>query len=246
MKRKESIKIIVADDDKFYRNIIVERIEQEEDLEVVKSLENGDLVYEEILKGYADVAILDMIMPHIDGLGVLEKLSSTNLIKIPKFIFLSGIDDSNLTQRVLDLGASYYLKKPFDLDLLVSRIRNLVKDDNRTSVISNNDIVDVVISFFGISEKLSGYKYIKMAIEVVVENNGVMDSITKIIYPKIARKYNTTDKNVERNIRNCIEQAYSEGRLNIGVFNLEKRPTNSEFIKEVAKKVMNMLKSGSK
>ena len=85
-----------------------------------------------------------------------------------------------------------------------------------------------------------------MAIEVVVENNGVMDSITKIIYPKIARKYNTTDKNVERNIRNCIEQAYSEGRLNIGVFNLEKRPTNSEFIKEVAKKVMNMLKSGSK
>ena len=97
----------------------------------------------------------------------------------------------------------------------------------------------------GISEKLSGYNYIKKAIEIVVENNGAMDSITKIIYPRIAREYYTTDKNVERNIRNCIEQAYKEKKLNSQIFNLDKRPTNSEFIKQATKIAMNMVKDNT-
>ena len=242
MEREDSIKIIVADDDKFYRNIIAERIEKEEDLTVVKSLENGNLVYEEILKGYADVVILDMIMPHIDGLGVLEKLCSKNIDKVPKFIFLSGIDDTKLTQKVLDMGASYYLKKPFDLDILVYRIRNLIREKTK---ISNkyDDMVDKIMNLFGISPKFTGYKYLKSAIDIVIKNNGDMESVTKIIYPKIAKKYGTTDKNVERNIRNCIEQAYNEKKLNKEVFDAQRKPTNSEVIKKATNTLMISIKS---
>ena len=231
--------IIIADDNELFRGVLEERIKEEPGLNLVKSVNNGFCVYEEILKGYADVVILDMIMPGLDGIGVLEKLKDVYLPNNPHYIIFSGIDEPKLTQKALDMGASYYLKKPFDLDVLIQRIRSLKEKQSSKNIIIDNAI-DGIMARLGISQKLNGYTYIKKAILIVFKNKGSMDSITKIIYPKIAAECKTTDKNVERSIRNCIERAYKENALEkiYNSLNLHRKPTNSEFIMRVANKLM--------
>ena len=241
MREDRIINIIIADDNKSFRDILEERIEKEPGFNLVTSVENGTLVYEEILKGYADVVILDMIMPELDGLAVLEKVKGLELTHRPHFIFFSGIDETKLAQRALEMGASYYLKKPFDLDVLIERIRNLKEEKDSKNIAIDNEI-NGLITKLGIQKKLKGYVYIKKAIWMVFKNKGSMGSITKTIYPKIANEFKTTDKNVERSIRNCIERAYKENALGktYQLFNLYRKPTNSEFIMKVASKLMLM------
>lgn len=244
MSKDGTTNIIIADDNEFFRNILEERIKNELGLNLVKSVENGILLYDEILKGYADVVILDMIMPGLDGMGVLEKIKGVDLPNKPCYIFFSGIDEPKLTQKALEMGASFYLKKPFDLDILIERIRGLRKErSKRSSNKTLDNVINGIMTKLGISQKLNGYIYIKKAILMVFENKGSIDSITKVIYPQIAAECNTTDKNVERSIRNCIERAYKENDLSKSykLFNLCRKPTNSEFIMKIANKLMIMI-----
>ena len=239
MKITDTKKIIIADDNEFFRDILEERINEEDGLEVIKSLGNGSLVYEEILKGHADLVILDIIMPVLDGIGVLEKVQNENLIKKPKFICFSGLDEMKLVKKAFSMGASYYLKKPFSLEVLIERIKALDYEENN---ILEKELEDIM-GKLGISQKVNGYLYIKKAILMVIKNNGVMDSITKVIYPYIANEYNTTDKNVERSIRSCIKRAFKDEKENCWYrlsLDLSDKPTNAEFIQKIANKLINI------
>lgn len=257
----KKIQVVIADDNREFGDILYEYLNNQSDIEVVGVARDGIEAFELITSKMPDIAILDIIMPHLDGLGVLEKIGSTPISKRPLFIILSAVGQDKITQRALALGAEYYVVKPFDMDVLVSRIRQL-KNINQSNVIRSDYGHEVKQSYqpieprnlevevtsimheIGVPAHIKGYQYLRDAIMMVVKDLDVINSITKLLYPSIAREYNTTPSRVERAIRHAIEVAWSRGQVDTidSLFgytvNLGKgKPTNSEFIAMVADKL---------
>ncbi len=257
----KKIQVVIADDNREFGDILYEYLNNQSDIEVVGVARDGIEAFELITSKMPDIAILDIIMPHLDGLGVLEKIGSTPISKRPLFIILSAVGQDKITQRALALGAEYYVVKPFDMDVLVSRIRQL-KNVTQSNVIRSdyghefrqsyqpaeprNLEVEVtsIMHEIGVPAHIKGYQYLRDAIMMVVKDLDVINSITKLLYPSIAREYNTTPSRVERAIRHAIEVAWSRGQVDTidSLFgytvNLGKgKPTNSEFIAMVADKL---------
>ena len=176
-------------------------------------------------------------MPHLDGLGVLEKLNQKKLDSYPKIIILSAVGQDKITQRAILMGADYYIVKPFDLELLVKRVREITHDLDHeiqrraTSMIMENpeipyqpvntvnrnnslesDITNIIHEV-GVPAHIKGYQYLREAIFMVVKDVELLNGITKELYPGIAKKFNTTPSRVERAIRHAIEVAWSRGRI---------------------------------
>jgi len=198
---------------------------------------NGNDALDMINKEEPDVVVLDIIMPHLDGLGVMEKLG--DVPNKPRVIILTSFGQENMTQRAVQLGADYYILKPFDLDTLGKRIRQLVGVNEITSTVSYssksiislsdqsiNDkgtsnktakIVDVevtkMIQQMGVPAHVKGYQYLRDAIVLVIKDVSLLGAVTKELYPMIAKKYNTTPSRVERAIRHAIELAWDRGNI---------------------------------
>ncbi|MFZ5988852.1 MAG: sporulation transcription factor Spo0A [Bacillota bacterium] len=257
----KKIQVVIADDNREFGDILYEYLNNQNDIEVVGVARDGIEAYDLITTKLPDIAILDIIMPHLDGLGVLEKIGSTAMSKRPLFIILSAVGQDKITQRALALGAEYYVVKPFDMDVLVSRIRQL-KNVAHSNVIRSEHTSDIRPSYhapqpknleaevtnimheIGVPAHIKGYQYLRDAIMMVVKDLDVINSITKQLYPSIAREYNTTPSRVERAIRHAIEVAWSRGQVDTidslfgYTINLGKgKPTNSEFIAMVADKL---------
>ncbi|TCO79206.1 sporulation transcription factor Spo0A [Marinisporobacter balticus] len=260
----KNISVIIADDNKDFCDILNEYLGKQEDLEIVGVAKDGleaiDLVSEEL----PDVLVLDIIMPHLDGLGVLEKLASMNLKKFPKIIVLSAVGQDKITQRAIALGADYYVVKPFDFEIFIKRIRQLTgnvqftpeKRSNYKDLLINTSPntpnkmksleaeITNIIHEIGVPAHIKGYLYLREAITMVVENIEMLSAVTKELYPSIAKKFNTTPSRVERAIRHAIEVAWSRGKVDTinnlfgyTVHNDKGKPTNSEFIAMVADKL---------
>ena len=120
---KEKIRILIADDNFDFVTTIVNYLNQEEDFEIVATAKDGIEAFEKIMKTNPDVVLLDVIMPHMDGLGVLEKLNEEG--KTITCIMLSAVGQTKITQKAISLGADYYVVKPFDIDVLINRIRDI-------------------------------------------------------------------------------------------------------------------------
>ena len=264
----KKIQVMIADDNKEFGDILSEYLSTQLDIEVVGIARDGLEALDMIAGKMPDIAILDIIMPHLDGLGVLEKVNSLGLKKRPLFIILSAVGQDKITQRALALGAEYYIVKPFDMDVLVSRIRQL-KDSGNPQVIRldcsgnckpshraplhRNLEVEVtnVMHEIGVPAHIKGYQYLRDAIMMVVNNLEIINSITKQLYPSIAREYNTTPSRVERAIRHAIEVAWSRGQIDAidSLFGYtvsvgKGKPTNSEFIAMIADKLRLEMKAG--
>ncbi len=264
----KKIQIIIADDNKEFSDILFEYLNSQGDIEVVGMAKDGNEACELIADKLPDIAILDIIMPHLDGLGVLEKVRTMSLKKRPLFIILSAVGQDKITQRALSLGAEYYIVKPFDMDVLVSRIRQL-KDSSHNPIIRSDYVSDVKSSYraptqrnlevevtnmmheIGVPAHIKGYQYLRDAIMMVVKDLDIINSITKQLYPSIAREYNTTPSRVERAIRHAIEVAWSRGQVETidALFGYtvsigKGKPTNSEFIAMVADKLRLEMKVG--
>lgn len=260
----QNIKVLLADDNREFTNLLSEFISSQEDMEVIGIAFNGDEVLEYIMQGRVpDVLILDIIMPHLDGLGVLERLREMNFEKPPKIIMLTAFGQENITQKAVQLGASYYILKPFDMEMLINRIRQLVfptsqasssvgtgTNGGRPNVIpmskgKNLDAsITSIIHEIGVPAHIKGYQYLREAITMVYNNIEILGAITKTLYPAIAEKYKTTPSRVERAIRHAIEVAWTRGNIDsishlFGyTVNISKaKPTNSEFIAMVADKL---------
>lgn len=257
----KKIQVVIADDNREFGDILYEYLNNQCDIEVVGVARDGIEAFDLITSKMPDIAILDIIMPHLDGLGVLEKVGSTPISKRPLFIILSAVGQDKITQRALALGAEYYVVKPFDMDGLVSRIRQL-KNITQSNVIRSDYSFEAKPAFqhseprnlevevtnimheIGVPAHIKGYQYLRDAIMMVVKDLDVINSITKLLYPSIAREYNTTPSRVERAIRHAIEVAWSRGQVDTidslfgYTINLGKgKPTNSEFIAMVADKL---------
>lgn len=243
------LKVFVADDNREFSDLLVEYLEQQRDIEVVGKAYNGKEALDLIAENPPDVLLLDIIMPHLDGLGVLEKINEME--NKPKVIMLTAFGQEDITRKAVELGASYYILKPFNMDVLVERIRLLgngavpapsVSSLSRVTKKSSLEAdVTGIIHEIGIPAHIKGYHYLREAIMMVVEDVDLLGSVTKILYPRIAEKFDTTSSRVERAIRHAIEVAWSRNNIDtIKKFfgytvNTERgKPTNSEFIALVA------------
>lgn len=273
MNLNEKIRILVADDNKEFGDTLVSYLEKEENFEVVGIARDGNQAVDEITMMKPDIVLLDIIMPHLDGLGVLEKLNESNMENKPMCIILSAVGQDKITQKAINLGAQYYIVKPFDIQILVKRIKelkyyqpsqyknNFISREIKTQYIDispeekkNEEnleaLVTNVIHEVGVPAHIKGYQYLREAIMMVVNDIDVINQITKSLYPQIARKYSTTPSRVERAIRHAIEVAWGRGQQeaveNIFGYTISAskgKPTNSEFIAMIADKLRLELKS---
>ncbi|WP_420330389.1 sporulation transcription factor Spo0A [Metaclostridioides mangenotii] len=258
----EKIKIVLADDNKDFCQVLNEYLSNEDDIEVLGIAKDGIEALELVKKTQPDLLVLDIIMPHLDGLGVIEKLNSMEIAKFPKIIVLSAVGQDKITQNAISLGADYYIVKPFDFVVFINRIRELVSNkavkiepkQNYDTQMTRSDFVKNVgnieteitniIHEIGVPAHIKGYLYLREAIKMVIENVELLGAVTKELYPSIAKKFNTTPSRVERAIRHAIEVAWSRGKVDTinqlfgyTVHNTKGKPTNSEFIAMISDKL---------
>lgn len=269
----DKIKILIADDNYDFGMTLKNYLSNDKDMEIIKIARDGEEAYSDILRLKPDVALLDVIMPQLDGIGVLEKLNEAKIEKEPVKIMISAVGQDKITQKAIALGADYYIVKPFDISLLTQRIKEIKTDapERMQNVNINKEIkspyitisknedntknnleaaVTNIIHEVGVPAHIKGYQFLREAIIMSVNNIEMINQITKQLYPDIATKYSTTPSRVERAIRHAIEVAWGRGdpKTTENIFGYtvsadKGKPTNSEFIAMIADKLRLELKS---
>ncbi len=253
--------VAIVDDNERMVEILDGILRQDEELQIVGIARNGEEACQVIREKEPDIMLLDIIMPKLDGLTVMERIGhDANIRKKPEFVVISAIGQERITEDAFLLGASYYIMKPFDHDMLLSRIRSLKENRNRkrpegmkmlpyeakADHLERNLETDVtnMIHEIGVPAHIKGYQYLRDAIMMAVEDMNMLNSITKILYPTIAKNHKTTPSRVERAIRHAIEVAWSRGKMDTidELFGYtvsvgKGKPTNSEFIALIADKI---------
>jgi two-component system response regulator (stage 0 sporulation protein A) len=246
----QKMRVLIVDDNREFVALLREYLEKQDDIEVAGVAYNGVEALEAITVTEPDVVVLDIIMPYLDGIGVLERLDKQDLARRPKVLMLTAFGQESITHRVLELGADYYILKPFDLNILTDRLRQLFSGATvaaprvptvREQEKGQDTKVTSVMHELGIPAHIKGYLYLRDAIIMVVDRVDLLSKITKELYPTIAQKYLTTPSRVERAIRHAIEVAWDRGNMDFiqrvfgHTISQEKgKPTNSEFIAMVA------------
>lgn len=250
----EKLNVAIADDNERMLRLLENIIESDEELNVIGVAKDGEEAYDVIKTKEPDVVLLDIVMPKLDGLGVLDRVNNDKSIKKhPTFIMISAIGQEKITEDAFNLGADYYIMKPFDNDMVLNRIKR-VKNTTPAQVVSGRKVnayekaetlnernleadVTEIIHEIGVPAHIKGYQYLRDAIVMSVNDMEMLNSITKILYPTIAKKYQTTSSRVERAIRHAIEVAWSRGKMDTidemfgyTIHNGKGKPTNSEFI----------------
>ena len=230
----KKIKIGIVDDNRDFCDVVSENLSEQDNMEVLFTANDGLEAMEEIKSGQCpDILILDLIMPHMDGFGVLETLNSVQLVNYPRVIMTSAIGQDSIIQKAMTLGAQYYLVKPVNMNLLIKRINQLdiaaaevvMPSREQTNLkrslvlrdsLLNNDLeIDItnLIHEVGVPAHIKGYQYLRDAISLVVANMDLLGAVTKELYPTVASMNNTTPSRVERAIRHAIELAWNRGKL---------------------------------
>ena len=240
----EKIKVVLVDDNKDFLDVLESNLINEDDIQIVGIADNGVEAVELVESREPDVLICDVIIPYLDGIGVIEKLNSLNLNKKPEIIMISTMGLEKVINKALNLGASYFLVKPFDYKLLIRRIKDVSKESNshiKSSISISNNLSNIsnfkntqsngrdfiessenvdtqitnIIHKIGVPAHIKGYTFIREAIKMVIDDASLLGAVTKELYPTIAKKYNTTPSRVERAIRHAIEVAWSRGDISI-------------------------------
>lgn len=250
----------IADDNELMVHLLSDIVARDEELQVVGTACNGEEAYKMIKTKEPDVVLLDIVMPKLDGLGVIDKVKKDKTLKkSPTFIMISAIGQERVTEDAFKLGADYYIMKPFDRDMIVNRIKMVRHHENRKSFHmrrinpgenpeqlqkSLESRVTDIIHEIGVPAHIKGYQYLRDAIIMSVNDIEMLNSITKILYPTIAKKYQTTASRVERAIRHAIEVSWNRGKMDTidalfgyTINNGKGKPTNSEFIALIADKI---------
>ena len=253
------ISVIIADNNRKLIEMLSDRMALEDDITITATTEDGKEALNLIREMKPDIVILDTILPGLDGLAVLEKLSEEEK-QHSSIIMLSAMGQDVLTEEAFLLGARYFLLKPFDVDSLIHKIRLCKKEEQKVicmnqqiekeivqeykSVTTLEIIVTQIIHEIGVPAHIKGYQYLRDSILMAVHDMDILNSITKQLYPSIAMKNHTTASRVERAIRHAIEVAWSRGKMDTidelfgYTVNAGKgKPTNSEFIALIADKI---------
>lgn len=266
----ENVNVVIVDDNPMILNTLDEVISSEAGLSVIGRADNGKDAIDMIKDTQPDVVLLDLVMPQMDGITVVENIKKkTSMLKNPAFIILSAVGGEQMTEEAFQAGANYFLMKPFDKDILVNKIRRIGKRPvrpvpgkvleaplkaatpeeaamNREEYMKEHLETDItkMLHELGIPAHIKGYQYLRDAISMVVRDTEMMEAVTKILYPEIAKKNYTSSSRVERAIRHAIEVAWGRGSLEVidelfgyTISTGKGKPTNSEFIALIADKI---------
>ncbi len=257
---EKNLKIIIADDStEFSKNCA--KILKSYGMQVVLSEKDGLNVISKIKSEKPDVLIADVFMPNIDILGVLENLKKIDEKKRPLVMAMSSFANPRLEKEILEAGAAYYFLKPFDINMMAERIIKLSGWRNEISPLLVNSkcvtdtelevMVTDIIHQIGVPAHIKGYHYLREAIMLSIKNSEIINSVTKLLYPTVAKNFSTTPSRVERAIRHAIEVAWDRGDIDVlnsyfgyTIQNERGKPTNSEFIAMISDKLRLKLKIG--
>ena len=248
-----SIRTAIVDDNDELRSSMNQYLQTQKDISVVGEAGNGMDAMKMIQEKQPDVVLLDMIMPSLDGFGVLNQLQHVPADKRPRVIAVTALGRDDFIRRAVEMGVMYYMIKPVDLPVLADRIRDVMQHKGAlpadspvlsASGLSLDDRISNLFLAMGIPAHIKGYQYLREAIKLVIETPGMIGGITKELYPAIARRFGTTSSKVERAIRHAIEVAWSRGRVDTlnkafgcEVAQPDEKPTNGEFIALIADKL---------
>lgn len=255
------LNIAIADDNEKVVEVLEKMIDDDKELQLVGKAHNGEEICSIIREKEPDVVLLDIIMPKVDGLSVMDRvIHDKEMKKQPSFIILTAVGQERITEDAFNLGADYYMLKPFDSGLLLDRIKHMrIMAQRRNKEVRKihayestnhymernleNDVTHIIHEI-GVPAHIKGYQYLRDAIILSVNDQEMLNSITKILYPTIAKRHQTTPSRVERAIRHAIEVAWSRGKMDTidelfgyTVSNGKGKPTNSEFIALIADKI---------
>ncbi len=302
------LSIAIADDNRQTLNLLGDILEKEDGIRVVGRADNGEDAYHMIVRTNPDIVLMDVIMPRLDGISVMEKVRNNTQMKgNPSFIMVTAASSQDVTEDAFRLGANYYIMKPFTKDVLLDKIRRVSRSRmknaagaasgaangglhptlkagagiaSRTGMVPDSGFVSAIgtpgagafglpgqkvapyldkeaymeqnletditqmLHEIGIPAHIKGYQYLRDAIIMSVKDTEMLSSVTKILYPTIAKKHQTTASRVERAIRHAIEVAWSRGKMETintlfgyTVSSGKGKPTNSEFIALIADKI---------
>ena len=257
---KNKLKVMIADESAdFGQNCA--KVLKSYGIEVVLCEKDGAKLLYEIDRQNTDIVIADVFMRNIDIFGVLNRLNDKDTKCKPMVMAMSGFDNPMLGKQALEAGAAYYFLKPIDINAMAQRIIHISgwKNEkaplivNKSAVATDIDLeilITDIIHQIGIPAHIKGYHYLRDAIMMSVKDNSMISSVTKILYPTVAKKNDTTSSRVERAIRHAIEVAWDRGDIDTlnsyfgyTIQNSRGKPTNSEFIAMISDKIRLNLKA---
>ena len=248
---EKKLKVVIADDSTEFGNLC-KTVLNDYGVEATLCEKDGMKLLEKVKNSKPDVILADVFMPNLDILGVLDNLKNSEIKDRPLVMAMSSYDNPALEKETLSAGANYYFIKPFDIKNMADRIVKMSKarDDISISGTKTEAAADLemtvtkIIHQIGVPAHIKGYHYLREAIILSVKNNEIINSVTKILYPTVAKKHNTTSSRVERAIRHAIEVAGDRGDIDVlnsyfgyTIQNERGKPTNSEFIAMIADKL---------
>ncbi|MGI6037666.1 MAG: sporulation transcription factor Spo0A [Limnochordia bacterium] len=252
------VTILIADNNMDLCHILEDFLNRQQDMEVVGLAYDGEEALRKIEDLHPDVVILDLTMPQLDGIGVMERLREMNLSKTPRIIILTAFARDEMVRRLTDLGADYFIVKPFDLQVLVERIRQFSNSGPNPSLreeVGNYHsqrgnqpeiLITELLHQMGVPPNFKGYTYLRDAVLLAHRNRRLVGGgLSKELYPKLAEKYATTVGGVEAAIRNAINSAWKRGNREfledlaspLELADEERLPTNSLVIAKLADRV---------
>ncbi len=256
----DAIRVLIVDDNKEICTFLKAWINKAPDMVCVGTVHDGLTAVKKVVELKPDVVILDLVLPHIDGLAVLEEMERQRITS--KFVILTALGGEDLVERALDLGAHCFVTKPFEPSLLLQRIREAVRGDSageggpeiRCSFRQRQAVIEELIARrlteLGVPAHYKGYRYLKDGISLVIEDAELGSRVTKVLYPVIAKRHRTSPEKVERAMRHAIETAWSRGDVEVlhrtfgySVDANRGRPTNSSFIAKLADQIRLELKT---
>ena len=249
---EKKMKVLLADDSADF-GCSCKNALQSNGYDVIVTHKDGAEVLKRLEQDGVDVVLLDAFMPKVDAIGVMKEMSQLNLKKKPLTIVMSYSDNSSLEQQILTAGADYYFLKPFDAQTLAERIGQLTGFTAGSNGGISESSLDVIVSDImhqiGVPAHIKGYQYLRYAIILTVNDYTMMNSVTKELYPTVAKMFKTTSSRVERAIRHAIEVAWDRGDVDVlssyfgyTIQNSRGKPTNSEFIAMISDKLRLKLK----
>ena len=250
---KNQLKVLITEERNEFGISCVKALEKN-GCNVTVTAKDGNHVISGVERHKPDVLIMEAFMPGLDALGVLKKFNQNNSVKKPLVCVLSGVGNCDFEQQILSAGADYYFIKPVDADVIADRVM-LLSDMNKDSMSlnlnnsKNSDVqlevtVSEIMHQIGVPAHIKGYQYLREAIILSINNTEMMNSVTKVLYPTVAKTFNTTASRVERAIRHAIEVAWDRGDVDVlsayfgyTIQNTRGKPTNSEFIAMISDKL---------
>jgi two-component system response regulator (stage 0 sporulation protein A) len=249
----DALKVIIADDGKELVQAMQDFFSEKKEIEVVGVHNDGVTLLNTLRVTQVDLLILDIFMPNLDGMKVLQELNSKkDRYKVPKnIIAITAFSNEKVMNSVAELGADYFVVKPINFSNLFETIKDMSQKKNEKTQNNSYSLsafktdldteITTLLHEIGVPAHIRGYLYIREAITMVYYNIEILGNITKILYPEVARKFNTTSSRVERAIRHAIEVAWVRGNIDAisDIFSYtisyhKSKPTNSEFIAMIA------------